>query len=89
MAVVISVARDIGLLDVSDENCPFDDFKRIYDLAYDMHLKGCATFRPNPVTGIVLSEARYLRVNSRGDVDLSQCISIVTLPRFQWRICHG
>ena len=57
MAVVISVARDIGLLDVSDENCPFDDFKWIYDLAYDMHLKGCATFRPNPVTGIVLSEA--------------------------------
>jgi len=39
------------------ENCPFDDFKRIYDLAYDMHLKDCATFRPNLVTGIVLSEA--------------------------------
>jgi ribonucleoside-diphosphate reductase alpha chain len=38
------------------ENCPFDDFKRIYDLAYDMRLKGCTTFRPNPVTGVVLSE---------------------------------
>ncbi len=38
------------------ENCPFDDFKRIYDLAYDMRLKGCTTFRPNPVTGAVLSE---------------------------------
>ena len=38
------------------ENCPFDDFKRIYDLAYDMRLKGCTTFRPNPVTGMVLSE---------------------------------
>jgi len=38
------------------EHCPFDDFKRIYDLAYDMHLKGCATFRPNPVTGVVLGE---------------------------------
>ena len=37
-------------------HCPFDDFKRIYDLAYDMHLKGCATFRPNPVTGVILSE---------------------------------
>jgi ribonucleoside-diphosphate reductase alpha chain len=36
---------------------PFDEFKRIYDLAYDMRLKGCATFRPNPVTGVVLSEA--------------------------------
>ena len=39
------------------EYCPFDEFKRIYDLAYDMRLKGCATFRPNPVTGVVLSEA--------------------------------
>jgi ribonucleoside-diphosphate reductase alpha chain len=39
------------------ENCQFDDFKRIYDLAYDMRLKGCTTFRPNPVTGVVLSEA--------------------------------
>jgi len=38
------------------ENCAFDDFKRIYDLAYDMGLKGCTTFRPNPVTGVVLSE---------------------------------
>jgi ribonucleoside-diphosphate reductase alpha chain len=39
------------------EHYPFDEFKRIYDLAYDMRLKGCATFRPNPVTGVVLSEA--------------------------------
>jgi ribonucleoside-diphosphate reductase alpha chain len=35
---------------------PFEDFKQIYDLAYDMGLKGCTTFRPNPVTGTVLSE---------------------------------
>lgn len=35
---------------------PFDDFKRIYDLAYDKGLKGCTTFRPNPVTGTVLSD---------------------------------
>ena len=39
------------------EHCQFDEFKRIYDLAYDMRLKGCATFRPNPATGVVLSEA--------------------------------
>ena len=38
------------------EHCQFDEFKRIYDLAYDMRLKGCTTFRPNPVTGVVLSE---------------------------------
>ncbi len=37
-------------------NCPFDEFSRIFDLAYDLQLKGCTTFRPNPVTGTVLSE---------------------------------
>lgn len=34
----------------------FEDFKQIYDSAYDMGLKGCTTFRPNPATGAVLSE---------------------------------
>jgi ribonucleoside-diphosphate reductase alpha chain len=37
-------------------DCPFSEFRRIYDLAYDRGLKGCTTFRPNPVTGTVLSE---------------------------------
>jgi len=37
--------------------CPFEDFKEIYDLAYDKGLKGCTTFRPNPVTGSVLMPA--------------------------------
>ncbi|MGD0025900.1 MAG: adenosylcobalamin-dependent ribonucleoside-diphosphate reductase [Xanthobacteraceae bacterium] len=39
------------------ENAPFDDFKQIYDRAYAMGLKGCTTFRSNPVTGAILSEA--------------------------------
>jgi ribonucleoside-diphosphate reductase alpha chain len=42
-------------------NCPedisFDDFKQIYLDAWDMDLKGCTTYRPNDVTGSVLSEA--------------------------------
>jgi len=32
----------------------FEDFKEIYQQAYRMGLKGCTTFRPNPVTGEVL-----------------------------------
>jgi ribonucleoside-diphosphate reductase alpha chain len=40
-------------------NCPpslnFDDFKAVYAEAYDLGLKGCTTFRPNAVTGSVLS----------------------------------
>lgn len=39
------------------ENTPFEEFERIYDMAYDMGLKGCTTFRANPVTGAVLSES--------------------------------
>jgi len=37
-------------------NYPFGEFKQIYDLAYDHGLKGCTTFRPNSITGTVLSE---------------------------------
>jgi ribonucleoside-diphosphate reductase alpha chain len=32
----------------------FEDFKEIYQQAYQRGLKGCTTFRPNPVTGEVL-----------------------------------
>jgi ribonucleoside-diphosphate reductase alpha chain len=40
-------------------NCPasisFDDFKAVYREAYDLGLKGCTTYRPNPITGAILS----------------------------------
>lgn len=40
-------------------NCPedisFEDFKNVYMLAYDMGCKGCTTYRPNDVTGSILT----------------------------------
>ncbi len=40
-------------------NCPedisFDDFKEVYMEAFDTGCKGCTTYRPNDVTGSVLS----------------------------------
>ena len=36
-------------------DCPFAEFRPIYELAYDKGLKGCTTFRPNAVTGSVLT----------------------------------
>jgi ribonucleoside-diphosphate reductase alpha chain len=33
---------------------PFDRFKDIYRYAFDRGLKGCTTYRPNPITGAVL-----------------------------------
>lgn len=42
-------------------NCPegitFEEFRDVYRLAFDLGLKGCTTFRPNAVTGAVLSPA--------------------------------
>ena len=43
----VNVAQDIG----------FDAFKSVYERAYALGLKGCTTFRPNPVTGAVLVAA--------------------------------
>lgn len=37
---------------------PFQDFRSLYEQAYDKGLKGCTTFRPNPVTEAVLTGAK-------------------------------
>lgn len=39
------------------ENLPFSDFVSVYEKAYGLGLKGCTTFRPNAVTGSILSNA--------------------------------
>jgi ribonucleoside-diphosphate reductase alpha chain len=35
----------------------FAEFQGLYQRAFELGLKGCTTFRPNPVTGAVLSES--------------------------------
>ena len=37
------------------EDMTFERFKNVYAEAYDLGLKGCTTFRPNAITGSVLS----------------------------------
>ncbi|HOP16270.1 MAG TPA: adenosylcobalamin-dependent ribonucleoside-diphosphate reductase [Gammaproteobacteria bacterium] len=37
------------------EDYPFTQFQQLYLLAFRQGLKGCTTFRPNPVTGEILS----------------------------------
>ena len=37
------------------EDYPFEEFRSLYEQAYEQGLKGCTTFRPNPVTGEILS----------------------------------
>ena len=43
-------------INVSEET-PREDFASIYERAYGLGLKGCTVFRPNPVTGVILSPA--------------------------------
>ena len=37
------------------ENIDFEDFKDVYRSAYDTGCKGCTTYRPNTVTGAILT----------------------------------
>lgn len=39
------------------EDFPFESFKNLYQEAFRLGLKGCTTFRPNPVTGSILFAA--------------------------------
>lgn len=41
------------------ESHDFESFASLYDKAYDLGLKGCTAFRPNPVTGQVLIEKAH------------------------------
>jgi ribonucleoside-diphosphate reductase alpha chain len=46
-----SISKTINL----PETISFDDFKDVYVKAYEMGCKGCTTYRPNDVTGSVLT----------------------------------
>lgn len=38
------------------ESMPFTDFEAIYQRAFELGLKGCTTYRPNPITGAILQD---------------------------------
>ena len=46
-----SISKTVNL----PEDISFSDFKEVYKLAWDLGCKGCTTYRPNDVTGSVLS----------------------------------
>ena len=48
-----SISKTVNL----PEDISFEDFKAVYLAAYEMGCKGCTTYRPNDVTGSVLSVA--------------------------------
>src|SRR5512144_284913 len=48
------------------EGIPFEDFKDIYQKAYELGCKGCTTYRPNEITGAVLE------VKAKGEAAAAQ-----------------
>jgi ribonucleoside-diphosphate reductase alpha chain len=40
------------------EECSFEAFRQIYELAYDKGLNGCTAYRPNPLRGAVLQDGK-------------------------------
>ncbi|PZF77389.1 adenosylcobalamin-dependent ribonucleoside-diphosphate reductase [Aestuariivirga litoralis] len=51
-----SISKTINI----PEGFPFESFKDVYEEAYELGLKGCTTYRPNAVTGSVLSSGSSL-----------------------------
>ncbi len=60
-----SISKTVNL----PKDISFEDFKEVYDLSYSMECKGCTTYRPNDVTGSVLS------VETKGEPELPTEIS--------------
>ena len=46
-----SISKTVNL----PEDISFEDFEQVYWLAYEMGCKGCTTYRPNAITGSILS----------------------------------
>ncbi|HKJ32635.1 MAG TPA: hypothetical protein VKA34_12445, partial [Balneolales bacterium] len=57
------------------ESYPFEEFRSIYEKAYEKGLKGCTTFRPNPVTTAILTPSEEDKKVLTG-ADAVHCCSI-------------
>ena len=60
----------------------FEAFRTVYEAAYDLGLKGCTTFRPNAVTGSVLSTgAEVLAVAGHAPMERGE-----VLPGYSYKL---
>ena len=66
------------------EDMPFEDFHAIYEQAFELGLKGCTTFRPNDITGSVLStesdDEAQSAASATGGPDVQQPAAAGLLP---------
>jgi ribonucleoside-diphosphate reductase alpha chain len=83
LAMVAVFAKNIDAAISKTINCPVDidyeDFKNIYIKAHELGLKGVTTFRPNMVTGSVLSTGS--ETPSDLDTSADRKIRLDTIPK--------
>ncbi len=69
------------------EDFSFERFKAVYEEAYDLGLKGCTTFRPNAITGSVLSAEAAVPAKSGEVVYMKQPMERqVSLPGYTYKL---
>ena len=64
------------------ESISFEDFREVYASAYDSGLKGCTTYRPNDITGSVLSVSDGEPASTAESADEPLLPLEATLPSF-------
>lgn len=71
-------------------NCPveisFEDFKAVYDRAYDLGLKGCTTYRPNDTLGSVLEVEDSPKAETR---DVAETVEEIFKTEEDWNETVG
>ncbi len=63
------------------EAIAFEDFKDIYVQAYELGCKGCATYRPNDVTGAVLEVRKSAKDENQPELPLAPPQSALSKPQ--------
>ena len=82
-ALPISISKTINV----PEDFGFERFKAVYEEAYDLDLKGCTTFRPNAITGSVLSAETSAPVKSGEVVYMKQPMERqASLPGYTYKL---
>jgi len=71
-----SISKTINL----PQDIDFDAFKDVYRLAYDLGCKGCTTYRPNAVTGSVLSKTATAPAEAPAKTDPAKPVGFINRP---------
>ncbi len=67
---------------------PFEKFVSVYERAYELGLKGCTTFRPNSITGSILSKDEDSKAcPSCGSHDVEAREGCMTCMSCGWALC--